>query len=118
MENTSNKIYVLARVDDAGVRQVLTGCTDKQEAEAVLQEYVDYYRQNGFKKSGHYTKHNGIENIIGLVRLLPPGAEDKAKQRRDFSTYLFELYEFDAMHPGDTLINLHTGTIWDYLPKK
>jgi len=118
MGNASNKIYVLARVDDAGLRQVVTACNDKQEAKAVLEEYVNHYRQNGFKGCGYYTEHNEIPGIVSLVRLQPQRAEELEEKGKDFATYHLELYEFEPQHPGDELINLHTGTIWDYLPQK
>lgn len=117
MDNTSNKIYVLARVDDAGVRQVLTACTDKQEAVAVLDKYVDLYRQHGFKKSGHYTEQSNIPGYLAIVRLLPPLAEERAEKGKDYSTYILEVYEIEPTHPGDELPNINTGTIWDLLPR-
>lgn len=118
MDNTGNKIYVLARVDDAGVRQVLAVCTDKQEAVQVLEEYAEVYRQAGYKVSGNYTESSNIEDLTAVLRITPPLAEDRAKQGRDFSTYIIELYGLTPTHPGDDLQHLFTGTIWDFLRKK
>lgn len=118
IDNTGNKIYVLARVDDAGVRQVLASCTDKQEAVAVLDKYVDLYRQHGFKKSGHYTENSDIPGFISAVRIIPQAADELKEAGRDYATYVLELYEMEQTRPADELPNIFTGTIWDFLRKK
>lgn len=115
--NTDNKIYVLARVDDAGVRQILAVCTDKQEALQVRREYAEVYRQNGFKVSGNYTENSNIPGFISVVRIVPQAAED-ADKGKDYATYILEIYEMTPTHPGDDLQHLFTGTIWDFLQKK
>lgn len=114
MGNTSNKIYVLARLDDAGVRRILTACTDKQEAEKALDAYTAFYRKNEFKSSGYYTEHNEIPNIIAIVRLVPLQAEERTAQGKDYATYVLELYEIDPDKPGDALHDLHSAKIWDF----
>ena len=116
--NTGNKIYVLARVDDAGVRQILATSNDKQEAVQVLDKYVALYRQHGFKKSGHYTENSNIPGLISAVRLIPQAAEDLQQARRDYATYQLELYETRPTRPTDELPNIFTGTIWDFLRKQ
>lgn len=103
MENTSNKAYILAAINDAGIRQIITAASSKADLVVIADKYITLIMKSGFELMALLEEEDidkeDNTNIFKVYHLYP--SKRYRKDHPDFRLIVLELYEIPTEEADD-----------------